>query len=233
MAQIFHRSANTLARASIIGVVVVVSVLLWAALEIQRSPYATYQGVAHVQPVPFSHQHHVGGDGIDCRYCHTSVEVSNFAGIPPTKTCMNCHSQIWTNAPILEPVRQSFQTGQSLEWIRVHDLPDFVYFNHSIHVNKGVGCKSCHGPIDEMPLTYAENSLQMEWCLNCHRAPEKFLRPRDQVFNMKYEEPSSEHPVKLADGTVFTDQIALGTELKKRYQVRTVQDITSCSTCHR
>jgi Cytochrome c7 and related cytochrome c len=233
MAQIFHRSANTLARLSIIGVVVVVSVLLWAALEMQRSPYATYQGVAHEQPVPFSHQHHVSGDGIDCRYCHTSVEVSGFAGIPPTKTCVNCHSQIWINAPMLEPVRESFKTGNSLIWTRVHDLPDFVYFDHSIHVNKGVGCKSCHGPIDQMPLTYAENSLQMEWCLNCHRAPEKFLRPRDQVFNMKYEEPSTDHPVKLADGTSYTDQIALGIALKKQYHVRTVQDITSCSTCHR
>jgi len=233
MAQIFQRSTNTVSRLSIIGAVVVVSLLLWAALEMQRSPYATYQHVAQVQPVPFSHQHHVQGDGIDCRYCHTSVEVSNFAGIPPTKTCMNCHSQIWTNAPMLEPVRQSFQTGNSLEWIRVHDLPDFVYFNHSIHVNKGVGCKSCHGAVDRMPLTWEENSLQMEWCLNCHRAPEKFLRPRDQVFNMKYQEPSSDNPVKLADGTVFTDQIALGTELKKRYHVRTVEDITSCSTCHR
>ncbi len=233
MAQIFHRSANTLARLSIIGVVVVVSVLLWGALEVQRSPYATYQGVAHEQPVPFSHQHHVSGDGIDCRYCHTSVEVSSFAGIPPTKTCMNCHSQIWINAPMLEPVRESYRTGNSLIWTRVHDLPDFVYFDHSIHVNKGVGCKSCHGPIDQMPLTYAENSLQMEWCLNCHRAPEKFLRPRDQVFNMKYEEPSSDHPVKLADGSTYTDQIALGIALKKEYHVRTVQDITSCNTCHR
>jgi hypothetical protein len=233
MAQIFHRSANTLARVSIIGVVVVVSVFLWAALEIQRSPYATYQGVAHVQPVPFSHQHHVSGDGIDCRYCHTSVENSSFAGIPPTKTCMNCHSQIWTNAPIMEPVRESFRSGNSLVWTRVHDLPDFVYFDHSIHVSKGVGCASCHGPVNKMPLMYAENSLQMEWCLNCHRAPEKFLRPRDQVFNMNYLQPSKDHPVQLADGSSFTDQTELGNALKTQYKVRTVQDITSCSTCHR
>jgi cytochrome c peroxidase len=115
----------------------------------------------------------------------------------------------------------------------VHDLPDFVYFDHSIHVNKGVGCASCHGPVDKMPLTYAANSLQMDWCLNCHRAPEKFLRPRDQVFNMKYEQPSSQHPVKVADGSVYTDQIALGSALKTRYHVRSVEDITSCSTCHR
>ena len=156
------------------------------ALEIQRSPYATYQDVAQAQPVPFSHQHHDGGDGIDCRYCHTSVENSSFAGIPPTKTCMNCHSQIWTDAPMLEPVRESYRTGKSLVWTRVDYLPDFVYFNHSIHVDKGVGCASCHGPVDKMPLMFEANSLQMEWCLNCHRAPEKFLRPRDQVFNMNY-----------------------------------------------
>jgi hypothetical protein len=233
MAQVFHRSANTIARASIIGVAIVVSALLWAALEVQRSPYATYQEVSQAQPVPFSHQHHVSGDGIDCRYCHTSVETSSFAGIPPTKTCMNCHSQIWTNAPLLEPVRESYRSGQSLIWTRVDYLPDFVYFNHSIHVNKGVGCFSCHGAVDKMPLMFAANSLQMEWCLNCHRAPEKFLRPREQVFNMKYEQPSSDRPVKLADGSVFTDQIALGTELKRRYNVRSEQGITSCSTCHR
>ena len=231
--QIFHRSTNTIARATIYGAVFVLAALGWALNEFQRSPYVTYAEVARPQPVPFSHQHHVEALGIDCRYCHTSVEVSDFAGIPPTKTCMNCHSQIWTNAPMLEPVRESYRTGNSLIWTRVNDLPDFVYFDHSIHVNKGVGCASCHGPVDEMPLTYAANSLQMEWCLNCHRAPEKFLRPRDQVFNMKYQQPSSNHPVKLADGSVFTDQMALGVELKHRYNIRTVQDITSCSTCHR
>jgi hypothetical protein len=232
MAQIFHRSANTIARASIIAVVVVVSVVLWAALEMQRSPYATYQDVAQAQPVPFSHQHHVAGDGIDCRYCHTSVENSSFAGIPPTKTCMNCHSQIWTNAPMLEPVRESYRTGKSLEWTRVNYLPDYVYFNHSIHVNKGVGCASCHGQVDKMPLMLEANSLRMEWCLNCHRAPEKFLRPRDQVFNMKYLQPSEDNKVTL-DGAVYTDQIELGNALKRKYNIRSVQGITSCNTCHR
>src|ERR1700758_4044278 len=232
MAQIFHRSANTLARLSIIGVVVVVSVLLWAALEIQRSPYATYQDVAQAQPVPFSHQHHASGDGIDCRYCHTSVENSSFAGIPPTKTCMNCHSQIWTNAPILEPVRESYRTGRSLEWNRVNDLPDFVYFDHSIHISKGVGCNTCHGPVDRMPLTYQYASLQMEWCLDCHRAPEKYLRPREQVFDMQYPGPSRDAPVVL-DGHSYADQLSLGTALKNKYELRTVKDITSCSTCHR
>lgn len=232
MPQIFHRSTNTLSRVSIVLALVLVSGLLWAALDLQRSPFYSWRGVAREQPVPFSHQHHVSGLGIDCRYCHTTVEVSNFAGIPPAKTCMNCHAQIWTNAPMLEPVRESFRSGKSLLWTRVHNLPDFVYFDHSIHVNKGVGCASCHGSVDKMPLMYAENTLQMEWCLNCHRAPEKMLRPKDQVFNMSYQPPSQGSPVEV-NGQKFTDQIALGTYLKKEYHVRSVWDITSCNTCHR
>ena len=241
MAQIFHRSTNTLARASILATLLLVAGVLYTALEMARSPYTTYAGVAKAQPVPFSHQHHVAGLGIDCRYCHTSVETSGFAGIPPTKTCMNCHSQIWTNAPMLEPVRDSYRTGKSLVWTRLNDLPDFVYFDHSIHINKGVGCNSCHGPVNKMPLMFAQESLQMEWCLNCHRAPEKYLRPHkvegkpseDQVFNMDYQQPSSQNPVVLEGGKKFTDQIALGTYLKDVYHVRSVSDITSCNTCHR
>ena len=169
--QIFHRSANVISRASIYAGIFTLAGVLWACIQFQRSPYVTYAGVARPQPVPFSHQHHVAGDGIDCRYCHTSVETSNFAGIPPTKTCMNCHSQIWTNADLLEPVRDSFRSGKSLVWSRVNDLPDFVYFDHSIHINKGVGCNTCHGPVDRMPLMYNYASLQMEWCIECHRAP--------------------------------------------------------------
>lgn len=232
MPQIFHRSTNTISRASIIVLLIVVSAALWSFELLQRSPFFSWRGVAREQPVPFSHAHHVAGLGLDCRYCHVSVEVSNVAGIPPTKTCMNCHSQIWTNAPMLEPVRESFRTGRSLQWTRVNSLPDFVYFDHSIHVNKGVGCKSCHGPVDRMPLMLAENTLQMEWCLNCHRAPEKELRPRNDVFDMTYEQPSTSHPV-VVNGEKFTDQLALGTYLKKQYHVRSVNDITSCNTCHR
>ncbi|MGA2459434.1 MAG: cytochrome c3 family protein, partial [Terriglobales bacterium] len=155
--------------------------VFWVWVQFERSPYITYAGVRKSQPVPFSHKHHVTGLGIDCRYCHTSVEQSSFAGIPPTKTCMNCHAQIWTNAAYLEPVRESFRAGRSLQWTRVNQLPDYVYFNHSIHVNKGVGCNTCHGPVDQMPLMYQYASLQMEFCLECHRAPEKYLRPREQV----------------------------------------------------
>src|SRR5579864_7479221 len=175
MAQIFHRSANTIARLSIIAVVVIVSVLLWASLELQRSPYATWMGVAQAQPVPFSHQHHNGGDGIDCRYCHTGVENSAFAGIPPTKTCMSCHSVLFNNVGYLEPIRESYRTDTSIQWVKVHRLADYVYFNHSIHVNKGVGCSTCHGSVDQMPLMFQANSLLMEWCLDCHRNTEKAL----------------------------------------------------------
>jgi Cytochrome c7 and related cytochrome c len=230
--QIFHRSTNSISRATIYGAIFVVAALFWAAAEIQRSPYVTYAGVARPQPAPFSHQHHVAGLGIDCRYCHTTVETSSFAGIPPTKTCMNCHSQIWTNASMLEPVRESFRSGKSLVWNRVNDLPDFVYFDHSIHINKGVGCNTCHGPVDRMPLMYNQASLQMEWCLDCHRNPEKNLRPRDQVFNMRYEQPSVGNPVEF-DGQKYIDQLALGKALREKYKLRTTADITSCSTCHR
>jgi hypothetical protein len=243
MSQIFHRSTNTLSRATIFGAVFFVVIAGWILYVVQGSPFITYAGVRKPQPVPFSHQHHVTGLGIDCRYCHNSVETSSFAGIPPTKTCMNCHSQIWTNAQLLEPVRASYRSGESLQWTRVNQLPDFVFFNHSIHVTKGVGCNTCHGPVDTMPLMYQQESLQMEWCLGCHRDPGKNLRPRDQVFNMRYQPPSSGNPVSM-DGQSFTDQDALGAYLIKKYQVRvgrmktedgqvSVSDITSCNTCHR
>ena len=163
-------------------------------------------GLSVVQPVPFSHQHHVGILGIDCRYCHTSVERSSFAGMPPTKTCMNCHSQIWVGSQMLEPVRESYRTNESLRWHRVYNLPGFVYFDHSIHVHKGIGCSSCHGRIDEMPFTYQVPTLLMEWCLDCHRNPERQIRPREEVFNMKYEPPA--------------DQLDLGRKLVKEYGVK-------------
>jgi len=214
--QIFHHSTNTLAKVSIFGALFAAGFGLWLVLEINRSPYVTNAGVARIQPVQFSHQHHVGGLGLDCRYCHTSVEKAAVAGIPPTKTCMNCHSQIWSTSPELEPVRESFRTGKSLEWIRVHDLPEFAYFNHSAHVNKGVGCTTCHGRVDRMPLVWQEKSLQMEWCLECHRAPEKFVRPQSEVFNAAWEPPA--------------DQIAQGRKLVQEYGLK---PRTSCSTCHR
>ena len=216
MAQIFHRSTNTISRVSLFGGVGVIVVLVATLAAINRSSYVTEAGVARSQPVQFSHKHHVSDDGIDCRYCHTSVEESSFAGIPSTKICMNCHTQIWAESPILAPVRESFRTGRSLEWTRVHNLPGFVYFDHSIHVHKGVGCVTCHGRVDQMPLMWRENTLYMEWCLECHRNPERFVRPREQVFNMDWQPPSN--------------QIALGQKLVEQYKI---ESLTSCSVCHR
>jgi hypothetical protein len=195
MAQVFDRNSNALARMSLVLTGLIVIALGVTLDQLQRSPWVTRQGQRADQPIPFSHKHHVEGLGLQCQYCHTTVEVSSYAGIPPTKTCMNCHAQIWTNAGLLEPVRQSWATGQSIQWIKVHDLPDFVYFNHSIHVNKGIGCASCHGRVDEMPLMYMENSLQMEWCLNCHRNPAVNLRPTAEIYNMAWDGPSSQKPV--------------------------------------
>src|SRR6476619_3574159 len=232
MPQLFRPSSNTIAKVGIVSVISLVASTIAVAYIADRGPWSTSVALAPVQPVEFSHKHHVKDDGIDCRYCHTSVETSGFAGLPPTETCMNCHSQIWTNAALLEPVRESFRSGKSLVWNRVNDLPDFVYFDHSIHINKGVGCNTCHGPVDRMPLIYNQASLQMEWCLECHRAPEKNLRPRDQVFNMRYEQPTSGKPVEF-DGKEYTDQLSLGKALVSKYHLRSVMDITSCSTCHR
>ncbi|HEX4155823.1 MAG TPA: cytochrome c3 family protein [Acidobacteriaceae bacterium] len=195
MAQVFDRSSNALIRLSLVLTGLIVIVLGVTLNELQRSPWVTRQGQRPDQPVPFSHEHHVQGLGLQCQYCHTSVEDSSYAGIPPTKTCMNCHSEIWTDAQLLEPVRQSWATGESIQWIRVHDLPDYVYFNHEIHVNKGIGCASCHGRVDEMPLMYEENSLQMEWCLNCHRNPAVNLRPTSEIYNMAWAGPSGSKPV--------------------------------------
>jgi cytochrome c7-like protein len=219
MSQLFHPSTNVYSRLGILAVVLFVVALGTVLALFNLSGYYTNQDVHVAQPIQFSHAHHVGGMGIDCRYCHTSVEESAFANIPPTKTCMNCHSQIWANAPILEPVRASFRDNKPLTWTRVHDLPDFVYFNHSIHVNKGVGCATCHGRVDQMPLVYQENTLFMSWCLDCHRNPAKYVRPREEVFNMAWERPA--------------DDPGLGERLVRDYKIASVEQLTSCSTCHR
>lgn len=200
MAQIFDRSSNALARMSLVLTGLIVIALGVTLDELQRSPWVTRQGQRPEQPVPFSHKHHVQGLGLQCQYCHVTVEKSSYAGIPPTKTCMNCHAQIWTNAQLLEPVRNSWATGQSIAWTKVHDLPDFVFFNHEIHVNKGIGCESCHGRVDQMPLMYAQNTLQMEWCLDCHRNPAKNLRPTSQIYNMAWTGPEEERPVWCSVG---------------------------------
>ncbi len=219
MAQIFHRSANLIARFSVLALVVLANVALGGVLLVVRSPYITNERVSRDQPVQFSHKHHVGDDGIDCRYCHTGVETSAYAGIPPTKTCMNCHAVLFNNVGYLEPVRESYRTDRSIEWARVHRLADYVYFNHSIHINKGVGCSTCHGSVDEMPLIFQASPLTMQWCLDCHRHPEQNVRPRDQVFNMKWKAPEN--------------QEEMGRKLVAEYKIRTVPELTSCSTCHR
>src|SRR5687768_4231432 len=219
MPQIFHRSANTFSKLSLAGLLMLIAGGILFAMLLGRSSYVTRAQEFVEQPVQFSHRHHVLDDGIDCRYCHTSVETSSFAGIPPTKTCMNCHSQIWATAPILEPVRASFRDNTPLRWTRVHDLPDFVYFNHSIHVNKGVGCATCHGRVDQMPLMYQQASLQMNWCLDCHRDPARFVRPREEVYNMAWERPANDP--------------GLGARLVQEYKIASVDQLTSCSTCHR
>ena len=216
MAQIFSRYANSYARGSIIAVIVLAGAAFGTADRLSRSTYVTRQDTFREQPIQFSHQHHVGGIGIDCRYCHTSVEKAAQAGIPPTKTCMNCHAQIWITSQYLEPVRESYRTDRPLRWTKVNDLPDYVYFNHSVHIRKGVGCATCHGRVDRMPLMYQKASLQMEWCLSCHRDPAQYVRPREAVFQMDYEPPAN--------------QAELGAQLVKAYDIRS---LTNCSTCHR
>jgi cytochrome c7-like protein len=216
MAQIFHPSANTIARVSLFGILVVLAGVAVFPYVANLTGWNTRAWDARDQPVPFSHKHHVSDCGIDCRYCHTTVETSSFAGIPPTETCMSCHSQIFADSQILEPVRASFRDGVPIQWTRVHDLPAFVFFNHSIHINKGMGCSTCHGRVDLMPLTMQVESLQMGWCLGCHRDPAKYIRPRDQVFNMAYQPPPN--------------QEELGKNLVKQYNV---SSLTDCYTCHR
>ncbi|MDZ4774122.1 MAG: cytochrome c3 family protein [Planctomycetota bacterium] len=240
MAQIFHKSFNSLAKISIVaGGLVALTAVGYAALLFNRNPAVTQQGVSREQPVPFSHDHHVGGLGIDCRYCHTTVEISAKAGVPPTKTCMSCHSQVWKDAEILEPVRASFREDKSVEWLRIHDLPDFVYFDHSIHVKKGVGCESCHGRVDRMPLMLRENTLNMEWCLECHRDPVKNLRPREAIYEMDWTTKFFEkerlnvdehgHPV-MNDLEIQAKLDAEQQNLAREYNVHTQ---INCSICHR
>lgn len=218
MAQLFDRSANAIMRAIVLGLVVLVGGGIAALVALDLSSYTTEVGIAKAQPVPFSHKHHVQDLKLDCRYCHASVEKAAFAGLPSTDTCMSCHSQIWTNSPLLQPVRDSFTKGQPLVWNRVYDLPNFVYFNHSIHVNKGVGCSTCHGRVDQMQLTYKQQQPYMGWCLGCHRQPELNVRPRDQVFNMEWVPP--------------TNQLEVGTQLVAEYHIK-VKNLTDCAICHR
>ena len=217
MAAIFGRRANLLMNAGLAGVA---GAGVFAALLVWGVPVMNYNsqvGLIPPQPVPFSHKHHVSGLGLDCRYCHTSVEFAQNAGMPPTETCMTCHSQIWTNAFILAPVRQSLAQNQPLRWQRVYTLPDYVYFDHSIHIAKGVGCTECHGPIGDMALTWKARTLYMSWCLACHRDPAPNLRPKDQVFNPHWQRTSS---------------TPSGKALMAQYHIRT-DKLMDCGICHR
>jgi Cytochrome c7 and related cytochrome c len=217
MPAIFRPRANiilSLALLSLAAAFLGVLALWWFG---PRTDYSRHLRWAVRQPVPFSHQHHVAGLGIDCRFCHASVELSSNAGLPPTTTCMTCHSQIWTNAELLAPVRQSLADNRPLVWNRVTDLPDYVYFNHSIHIAKGVGCASCHGDVASMPLTEKARSLTMEFCLDCHRDPGAQLRPRDQIYNTQWSR------------TADTPSAAA---LVTAYHVGG-RNLTDCSICHR
>lgn len=218
MPQIFSPSADTWLKVFFLAAALVLIAATLVAGGYVRSDYTTNAGWVLNQPIPFSHEHHVSGLGIDCRYCHSSVEVSAEAGIPPTETCMTCHSQIWTGAPILEPLRQSLAKGIPLHWKRVAKLPDYVYFNHSIHIHAGVGCETCHGHIDRMPLTWRANAFEMQWCIACHRDPAPNLRPREQVTNMNW--------------TTDQDRRDLGHKLMVEYGVDP-KNLTDCSMCHR
>lgn len=200
----------------VVGGAVYVPVLLGFG----AGPTTTDIGYMPDQPVPFSHALHNGQLGIDCRYCHTTVDQAAFAAVPPTQTCMNCHTNIKVDSALLAPVRESWASQKPVSWVKVHDLPDYVYFNHSAHINKGVGCVSCHGRVDQMPTVYQHEKLSMGWCLDCHRNPEKFLRPKEEVTNMAWMPP---------DG----DQLSLGLKLKHEYGIRDEHYMSSCSTCHR
>lgn len=229
MPQLFHRSMNIVGKLIILGLPVSVAALGAFLALLFRSDYVTGENVTHLQPVPFSHHHHVGMLGIDCRYCHTTVETSAFAGIPPTKVCMNCHQQIWVGSQMLAPVRESYRTDAPIAWQRVHNLPGFTYFNHSIHIAKGVGCAECHGRVDEMPLTRQTGALLMEWCLRCHRHPETHLRPLDEVFNLTWQASDMVNP----DTGAPYDRETLGRRLAREYHIRDTATLISCSTCHR
>lgn len=217
MAAIFRPSANLWARLVLLGMGASLAAgvawwLLWPNMD-----YARHVGFPVTQPVPFSHEHHVAGLGIDCRFCHADVETSWNAGMPPTYTCMTCHSQIWTNAAILAPVRESLAKDKPLEWRRVTNLPDYVYFNHSIHVAKGVGCESCHGEIERMPLTFKAKSLTMQFCLDCHRNPAPQLRPKEAIYDTDW------HRTKATPSPEA---------LMAQYHVGG-RTLTDCSICHR
>jgi hypothetical protein len=201
-----------------IAILVLPFAVVGVAYGVMKSPYITGEHLTLEQPVPFSHEHHAGQLGLDCRYCHTSVEQSAFASIPTTHICMTCHSQLFTTAQLLAPVRKSLAESRPIKWNRVHRLPAYVYFDHSVHIANGVGCSSCHGRVDKMPLVQQTQPLTMEWCLSCHRDPATHLRPPGEIFDMEWTAPK--------------DQEARGRELVARYNIQS-EHLSDCSVCHR
>ena len=212
---VFPKWTNLL-RPVLAATLVLVPAYLVVLLAYGASPRTTNVGYRPVQPVPYSHALHAGQLGIDCRYCHNTVEVAAHAALPPTQTCMNCHARIRSTSPKLLPVRESYATGLPIPWVRVHDLPDYVYFNHSAHVRRGVGCVECHGRVDTMDVVTQVHRLSMGWCLDCHRHPEPHLRPPDMVTKMDWVAP--ENPE------------AYGRKLR---QANNINPSTQCWTCHR
>ncbi|MEM8873962.1 MAG: cytochrome c3 family protein [Planctomycetota bacterium] len=221
-----------------VGAAVYVPTVVFSALN----PTTLNVGYRPEQPVPYSHALHVGQLGMDCRYCHTTVDEAGFAAIPSTQTCMNCHTAVETESLKLAPVRESWETGQPIEWTKVHDLADYSYFNHSAHINKGIGCYSCHGRVDHMGEegVYQAEPLNMGWCLDCHRQPEKFIRPISEVTNMDYhlgkggtEEGGPGDLVVMGDETPEEAQLRVGKILVEQYNIKDQAYMTACSTCHR
>lgn len=218
MPQIFRPRANALMRMALCALVLTPLAAAGLSYAFMTSSAVTGQNMTPHQNPPFSHQHHVSELGIGCRMCHTQVEKAAFAGMPATHVCMTCHSQIWTNAPMLAPVRESLAENEPLHWQRVHNLPDYVYFDHSVHVNNGVGCSSCHGPVDTMPLMRQAAPLTMGWCLECHKAPENYLRPQAAIYDFEWSPPA--------------DQKKRGQALIAEHRID-VDHLIDCSVCHR
>lgn len=240
MAQVFPKGANTLARTSLFCAVAAPLLLFYVGSTITRSGFNTKVDVPLDQPIPFSHEHHANELGIDCRYCHTTVEKTAFAGIPPTHTCMSCHSQIWTNSPLLQPLRDSYATGVPLRWVRINKLPEFVYFNHAIHVNRGINCNNCHGPVQTMQLTYKGKPFFMKFCVDCHRNPEGYIRPKNEVFDLYYKNQKDPHNLTNDERELLNsphykpsrEREEEGQALMKKYNIRK-QQLTDCWVCHR
>ncbi len=250
MPQIFKSGANTTVKICLLALGFLPVAVFGGGSLISRSPANTNVEVPLNQPVPFSHKHHVMELGIDCRFCHVSVEDSKHASVPPSETCMTCHAQIWTNSPLLEPVRKSYAEGTPIIWNKLNKVPEFVYFDHSIHIDRGINCNTCHGPVQEMHITFKGKNLSMSWCLECHREPEKYIRdqapgknisPQEQVFQLyrnlqaHKEESLSDLDKDLVNGEALMtkkEDIEGGEKLLEKYKINKKQ-LMDCWVCHR